>query len=406
MRILHTADWHLNDRLGRIDRTDDLRRAVERIADICRSERIDTLLVAGDLFSELARPDALRDTIRHWQDTFAPFLRNNGTIVTLTGNHDNESFCRTLQHAMTLATPPTPSSGSCLPTGRLYLAAEPMTLSLGCRKYQSKVTFVLMPYPTPGRYLHADAKQRYTSLDEKNRLLVQEFSRVLDQVNLEPNSPAILAAHVNLHGSTVGTHSLFRMTEQEDVIIDGKDFHQRYCYVALGHIHKPQSVGYPNVRYSGSLEALDLGEKNDPKSVVILEIGPDGCLAPPQVCPIPSTRIYDLTLRNPTNELPDWRDRYAAATQDLVHLHVHYTAGEHNLEQILKELDEIFPRWYSRDWTESRALSPGTIASEVTTSQSFAETVRDYVAQELVQHDDAERQELLRIVDELMVGEG
>jgi exonuclease SbcD len=32
MRILHTADWHLGDRLGRIDRTDDLRRAVERVA--------------------------------------------------------------------------------------------------------------------------------------------------------------------------------------------------------------------------------------------------------------------------------------------------------------------------------------------------------------------------------------
>ena len=34
MRILHTADWHLGDRLGRQDRTDDLRRAVERVAGL------------------------------------------------------------------------------------------------------------------------------------------------------------------------------------------------------------------------------------------------------------------------------------------------------------------------------------------------------------------------------------
>jgi hypothetical protein len=32
MRLLHIADWHLGDRLGRIDRTPDLRRAVERVA--------------------------------------------------------------------------------------------------------------------------------------------------------------------------------------------------------------------------------------------------------------------------------------------------------------------------------------------------------------------------------------
>src|SRR5262249_60806156 len=85
MRILHTADWHLADRLGRIDRTDDLRRAVERVGEYCRQERADVLLVAGDLFSELAGPEALRDTIRHLQEVFAGFLRDGGTILTLTG---------------------------------------------------------------------------------------------------------------------------------------------------------------------------------------------------------------------------------------------------------------------------------------------------------------------------------
>ena len=71
MRILHTADWHLGDRLGRIDRTDDLRKAVERVADYCRAESVDVLLVAGDLFSELARPDGLREAIEHLQEVFA-----------------------------------------------------------------------------------------------------------------------------------------------------------------------------------------------------------------------------------------------------------------------------------------------------------------------------------------------
>src|SRR5947209_2701823 len=105
MRILHTADWHLGDRLGRIDRTDDLRRAVERVAGYCDSERVDVLLVAGDLFSELAGPDGLRDAVRHLQEVFQGFLGAGGTILALTGNHDKESFCQMLRHAMSLAPP-------------------------------------------------------------------------------------------------------------------------------------------------------------------------------------------------------------------------------------------------------------------------------------------------------------
>src|SRR4051812_22443218 len=120
MRLLHTADWHLGDRLGRIDRTDDLRRAVERVAAYCQSERVDVLLVAGDVFSELARPDGLREAVRHLQAVFDPFLRGGGTILAVTGNHDNENFCQTLRHAMGLAAPGSSGAGELVPSGRLY----------------------------------------------------------------------------------------------------------------------------------------------------------------------------------------------------------------------------------------------------------------------------------------------
>src|SRR5436305_5072418 len=105
MRILHTADWHLGDRLGRIDRTDDLRRSVERVAGYCTEEKVDVLLVAGDLFSEMSRPDSLRDSIGHIEEVFEPFLLAGGTILALTGNHDNENFCQTLRLVMNLAAP-------------------------------------------------------------------------------------------------------------------------------------------------------------------------------------------------------------------------------------------------------------------------------------------------------------
>src|SRR3954447_23820106 len=165
MRILHTADWHLADRLGRIDRTDDLRKAVERVADFCRSEAVEVLLVAGDLFSELAGAEALRDTVRHLQEVFGGFLKSGGTILTLTGNHDKENFCQTMRHAMSLAAPAGDVAGEVVPAGRLYLATEPTLLRLEDRASGVPVQFLLMPYPTPTRYLVDEASQRYSGLD-------------------------------------------------------------------------------------------------------------------------------------------------------------------------------------------------------------------------------------------------
>src|SRR6516162_2092806 len=163
MRILHTADWHLGDRLGRIDRTQDLRRAVERVAAYCAEHEIEVLLVAGDLFSELSRPDSLRDSIEHLQKTFEPCLLGGGTILAVTGNHDNETFCHTLQLVMTLAAPAAGKAGEVRPFGRLYLATSPTLLRLADRQGQP-VQFVLMPYPTATRYLRDQEAQRYSSL--------------------------------------------------------------------------------------------------------------------------------------------------------------------------------------------------------------------------------------------------
>src|SRR5262249_47674431 len=149
MRILHTADWHLADRLGRQDRTDDLRKAVERVAAYCTGENVDVLLVAGDLFSELAGPEALRESVRHLPEVFAGLLRDGHTILALTGNHDKETFCQTLRHAMSLAAPLAERPGETVAPGRLYLATEPTLLRLADPVHGIPVQFLLMPYPTP-----------------------------------------------------------------------------------------------------------------------------------------------------------------------------------------------------------------------------------------------------------------
>jgi exonuclease SbcD len=410
MRILHTADWHLGDRLGRIDRTQDLRRAVERVGRYCGEEAVDVLLVAGDLFSELARPDGLRETIEHWQAVFHDFLAGGGTILTLTGNHDNENFCRTLIHAMNLAAPALGEPGERVPPGRLYLATEPTLLRLQDRRDGFDVQFLLMPYPTPTRYLRDEAAQKYSSPEEKNQKLMAAFLEALRTIQNHPNfdrtAPAVLAAHVNVSGATIGP-SLFRLAETDDVVIPASELPAEFAYVALGHVHKPQALGgREHVRYSGSIERMDLGESGDQKSVAVFDVGPKGLVDSPRLLPLEATPIYEIDVRTPAADIPELKERYPEAQQDLVNLHITYTAGTDSLEEVLRELEAIFPRYYHRDWKEAGELGPALMpGEEQLRGKGFEETVRDYVRHELMNYTADEQAEVLNRLDGLFADE-
>jgi exonuclease SbcD len=406
MRILHTADWHLADRLGRIDRTDDLRKAVERVAEYCRLEKVDVLLVAGDLFSELAGPDALRESIKHLQETFAPFLRDGGTILTLTGNHDKENFCQTLRHAMNLAAPSAGKFGDVVPSGRLYLATGPTLLSLTDRETEKAVQFILMPYPTPTRYLTNEETQRYQSLDEKNRHLMTAYTSALNKLQqsakFNPQLQTVLAAHVHVRGAELPT--LFRISEQEDVVFSEADLPTGFAYIALGHIHRAQYLGgQKHVRYSGSIERMDLGEKDDFKGVVLFDIGAEGLQGEPAVLPLDTTPIYEIEIHSPQDEIPGLKERYPEAQNELVRIKCNYTAGLDNREEILRELSDIFPRWYDREIIERNALDKITLVSGASgPAKSFEQTVRDYLQQELTNHAEDFREAVLARAEELM----
>jgi exonuclease SbcD len=405
MRILHTADWHLADRLGRQDRTGHLRKAVERVADMCAQEAVDVLLVAGDLFSELAGPDALREAIRHLHETFAGFLRRGGTILTLTGNHDKETFCQTLRHAMNLAAPLAGKSGDRGQPGRLYLATGPTLLRLADPRHSNDVQFILMPYPTPTRYLQDEAAQRYQGLDEKNRHLMAAYTAKLkdiqDNERFDPTLQTVLAAHVAVRGAELPT--LFRLTEQEDVVFSDADLPTGFAYIALGHIHRAQCIaGHAHVRYCGSIERLDLGESQDQKGVVVFDLGPEGMQGEPRTLALPATPVYQVLIHQPKLELPMLAEQFPDHAEALVRIHCTWTAGVDNREETLRQLEEIFPNWYDRQVIEANALGSSISIGEPVRTKSFEETVRDYLKLELINHPDALREAVLARAERLM----
>jgi exonuclease SbcD len=47
-------------------------------------------------------------------------------------------------------------------------------------------------------------------------------------------------------------------------------------YVALGHLHRPQNAGADHIRYSGSPLAFGFDEADAEKSMMLIDLGPDG----------------------------------------------------------------------------------------------------------------------------------
>ena len=408
MKILHTADWHLADRLGRIDRTQDLRKAVENVATICEHERVDVLLIAGDIFSDRAPPDALQETIGHLGAVFRPFLQNGGTIAALTGNHDNEIFCKTLREAFRLVAPTTVKTGDVLPAGRLHLHTGPTHFRLADRAGQ-EVQFVMLPYPTGSRYLD-DPGQRFQSIDERHRAIRDACEQRLAamQQKLDPTLPSVLAAHFYVGGTAL--RGLFRLTEQEDIVFQESTLSTGWTYAALGHIHQPQSIGgMPHVRYSGSIERMDQGEREDEKSVTLLEIGPAGLRGEPQVVPLNATPFYDVHITNPQEELSQLPELYPDAETALARLQITYHPGEDNLPGIYSALDRIFPRWYDRTHqaacteTEQAALDDLFPISENGETPQAVEpegVVLQYL-QRMLADEDEDREEMIAVAQEL-----
>lgn len=404
MRILHTADWHLNHRLGGRERNEDICRSLRQIAIYLEQYQIDVMLIAGDLFDR-GRADELRQGVSLIRDIFRPFLERGGTMVAISGNHDSEIFFETLRDAFDLVVPVRTSS-EIQNVGRLYIAPRPQLLRLADRE-GAVVQFVLMPYPTPSWYLRGeDIKPR--SIEEKHQMLQDRFTQTLAHLKtpaagFDESLQAVLVSHIHVRG--VSPHKLFQISEAEDVIFEPSDIPYGWAYVAYGHIHRPGKIreDVEHVRYAGSVERLNFGEAKDDKSVVVLEIGPKGLREKPQTLPLPATPIYQIELTDAPTQIPLLREKYPDSERALVTYTLHWQPGVHDRDGLCQQIQEIFPRWYDRTLKE---IGNETVASEGISMERLddvAGNVRDYFAKSLGTH--ADWNEISALVESLLADE-
>jgi exonuclease SbcD len=400
VKILHTADWHLCDRLGRINRTQDLQHRVEQVAAYCQEHGVDVLAIAGDLFYEDARPEEMADALNHINRTFRPFLDRGGTILAVTGNHDRDQRIDLVRAGMALVATPTAAGGE-LTTGRMYLLNRCFYGTLRAAA-GDRVQFVLVPYPFAHRY---DLPDSFRSREELN---TQLQARVADWVQSIPSRerfdrtlPTVLIAHLHINGAQI--RNLYRITARDDVVLEPGFLHATWAYVALGHIHQPQQLpGWPTIRYSGPLDRLDFGERDDERGVWLVEIGPTGVQGEPQWLPLEPTPMLDLVINN--------ADDLTAAANHPQRLSaiVRVTVATPELarDDVTRTLRGAFPRLHEIRWAEEQPLASSTTPAAENTycTADLAGTVRRYLERELPA-DHPNRQALLDLADHFLAEE-
>jgi len=274
MKILHFADLHLGvESYGRIDPTSglssrfhDFLSALDQVVDYALEKRVDLVLFCGDAYKS-------RDPSQTQQREFAKRISRLSTggipIFLLVGNHD-------LPNAIGRAT--TTEIFDTLTVSNVYVSSRPDIHRI--KTAGGIIQIASLPWLRRSALLAQLSKEEMSSLsfDQLNQRLEQVLTAIIDRhaQEIDPELPAILAAHVWVSGAKLGSERMVTIG-QEHVLLPSNVANAAFDYIALGHIHKHQVLSQnPPVVYAGSLERLDFGEEDDDKGFYLVEIEPDG----------------------------------------------------------------------------------------------------------------------------------
>lgn len=286
MKILHTSDWHLGQIFYGYDRREEQEAFLEALAEVVGRERPDAMIVSGDVFhnstpSAQAKKMYVDGMIRIHEAC------QEMTMVVTAGNHDSPSRLEA--------------------EDGLWRHVNVRVIGSFARREDRTADFsghvvdvvrdgrvighvAAAPYASPRSFPEVTARVE-AAVDEKtNRTGNENSYRTEDEGQTEDHTedrmalwfrglsdyvkslgdglPSVLSAHLAVAGSDAEGH---------DDLVGGMDYvgaellGDAYSYVALGHIHKPQTFAGGRMRYSGSPIAVNFDESYM-HSVTVVEL--------------------------------------------------------------------------------------------------------------------------------------
>jgi exonuclease SbcD len=255
MRLLHTSDWHIGRTLHGTDLLAEQEAVLGGLAAVVAAERVDVVVVAGDVYDR-AVPSA--DATGVLDRVIGRLLATDAQVVLTPGNHDSARRLGTF-------------SGLLRAAGLHVRAAtpaldEPVLLA----DEHGEVAVYGIPYLEPEIARH---ELGVPEARGHEAVLREAMDRVRADLFLRPGARSVVLAHAFVGGGVASE-------SERDICVGGVDLvpaevFDGVDYVALGHLHRPQTLS-PRLRYSGSPLAYSFGEAGQQKQAWLVELDAGG----------------------------------------------------------------------------------------------------------------------------------
>lgn len=279
MKILHTSDWHLGKRLEDFSRIEEQQSVLQEICEIADCEKVDAILVAGDLFDTFNPPteavDLFYKTLKR--------LTNGGKrpVIAIAGNHDSPDRIEA----------PDPLARECgiIFTGYPNSVVPLFELESGLKVLHSEEGFLELQLPgtdIPLRLLltpYANEFRLKTYLGQENseeelRAVLQEKWQKLAEKYCDNKGVNFLVTH--LFVVKKGEELPEEPADEKPILHVGgaqviytENIPKQIQYTAIGHLHRMHQVdSHPcPVYYSGSPLSYSFAEANQKKYVILVD---------------------------------------------------------------------------------------------------------------------------------------
>lgn len=373
MKIMHLSDLHIGKKVNEYSMLQDQIYILKEILQIIDDEKVETVIIAGDVYDRSLPPN---EALGLFDEFLYQLSGRNVNVFVISGNHDSPeriSYC-----------------GRMMTENKIFLSpvydgnVKPITLN----DDYGEVNFYLLPFVRP-----ADIRRYFP--DENIENYTDAVKVAIDNMNVDFSERNILVTHQFVTGA--------ELSESEDIIVGGTDnvsgeVFDGFDYVALGHIHREQTVGKDNIRYCGTPLKYSFSEAKNIKSVTILDFNDKGNI---EYSKIPLTPFRDMReIRGTYYELTLKSSYESTNTEDYLHITL---TDEDDIPDAIGKLRSIYPNIMKLDYDNLRTRGSGTVdAIENIESKSPFELFADLFKQQNNQDMNEEQEELMRnLIDKI-----
>jgi DNA repair protein SbcD/Mre11 len=358
MRLLHTSDWHIGRSLHGTDLLAEQEQVLGALADVVRDEGVDVVLVAGDVYDR-AVPSA--DAAAVLSRVVARLRRAGATVVMTPGNHDSARRLGTFSEL--------------LAAGGLHVRSETARLDepVLLRDEHGDVALYGLPFlePEVARFELGLAGREGRPARSHEAVLTEAMDRVRRDLFLRPDTRSVVLAHAFVGGGQPSD-------SERDITVGGVDLvpgpvFDGVDYVALGHLHRPQTLT-PRLRYSGSPLAYSFGEAGQRKQAWLVELDATG-LAEVRAVPLPVPRELSVLTGELAQLLSD--PAHAAVESHFVSARLTDPARP---SDPMRRLQERFPHCVHLEWSAAPAAGQARSYRERLQGRSDLDVVTEFVA--------------------------